>query len=835
MFAKDVPFYKTMSFKALWILGMMLAVVVVTIVYVLDTTGNSMVRDSANQRVEAQVETVAQSLGQLSNSVSTVALSLAESLSLDDSDALIEQKLANMFSNPNIRDVVASGGFWPEPYLYDEKKVKASVFIAIKEDGTFYRIHDYNQTEAAPYQLSEWYAPARYARNSAYWSRSYIDPYTNEPMVTCSVPIFRDARFVGVVTIDVRLERLQAFLTRSGEKLGGYMLMLDRSGAMMSFPEAKYAADPSFTPLPSVKEMASTIPDFSELALVISQATQGERLLRQSNPNVMDLAKAIVSTSPDIDLGYAVSVASGLIPNQSVFRSTERLFIHRLEDDPILDETTLVFGRTLPDTDWTLVGSLPERLLLVEATQLKNDLFFAMALVAIVLVCITYASIHVQIVRPMARVRNALTQQNPNEPYSPIDYPEKDELGMLVSEFNQLSSSLVEARERAIEAARAKQLFLANISHEIRTPMNGILGAASLMQDEPMSARQAEYLSVIAHSSRGLMALINDILDFSKMESNHLKLEEAPFDLEKLGKYVHDLMLPTINNKPQLAFEFRYGENCPRRFLGDAHRIEQVMLNLVSNALKFTENGLVSLSVAMQSENGGYTGVCIRVKDTGVGIAPEKHKMIFDEFQQADTSTTRQFGGSGLGLAITKQLVDLMGGSISVESQLGRGSEFCVFLPLQIEKNSADLKGRELLKQHNSAFAGKHCLLVEDNTINLMIAEKMLAKFGFTVDKATDGVSAVEKASIRGYDIIFMDIQMPMMDGLEATRRIRASDNFNQGTPIVAMTANVLKDDIWRCISNGMQGHIGKPLRENDIYSASIKALSAEMDASVSR
>ncbi|WP_442788897.1 ATP-binding protein [Grimontia sp. NTOU-MAR1] len=830
MFTKDVPWYKTMSFKAQGILGMMLAVVVVTIVYVLDTTGNSMVRDSTNQRVEAQVETVAQSLGQLSNSVGTIALSLANSLSLEDTDAEIEKQLASMFRNPNIRDMVASGGFWPEPYLYKADAVKSSVFIAINDDGSYHRINDYNKVDATPYQLSEWYAPARYARDKVYWSRAYIDPYTNEPMVTCTVPMFREKQFVGAVTIDVKLERLQAFLTRSGEKLGGYMLMFDRGGAMMSFPEAKYSDDPSLTPLPSVKEIAASEPDFAELALVISQATQGERLLRQNDQNVMELAKAMVASSPEIDLGYAVSVASDLMPNLSVFKSTERLFIHKLETDPILDETTLVFGRTLPDTNWTLVGALPERLLLVEATKLKNDLFFAMALVAVVLMCITYVSIHFQIVRPMAKVRNALIQQKGDAPFSPIDYPEKDELGMLVSEFNQLSSNLVETRERAIGAARAKQLFLANISHEIRTPMNGILGAASLMQDEPMSGKQAEYLSVIAHSSRGLMSLINNILDFSKIESNHLKLEEAPFDLEKLGRYVRDLMLPTINDKPQLAFEFSYQDACPRRFLGDAHRIEQVMLNLVSNALKFTENGVVSLSISMQQEIGGYTGVCIRVKDTGVGIPPEKHQVIFDEFQQADASTTRKFGGSGLGLAITKQLIDLMSGTIGVDSKLGRGTEFEVFLPLQIEKNGCDAKGKEILKQHNGAFRGKHCLLVEDNAINLMIAEKMLAKFGFTVDKATDGVAAVDKARIQGYDIIFMDIQMPMMDGLEATRQIRSTNNFNQYTPIVAMTANVLKDDIWRCISNGMQGHIGKPLRENDIYVACAKVLSAEIE-----
>ncbi len=239
---------------------------------------------------------------------------------------------------------------------------------------------------------------------------------------------------------------------------------------------------------------------------------------------------------------------------------------------------------------------------------------------------------------------------------------------------------------------------------------------------------------------------------------------------------------------------------------------------------------MVRLRVETKKESGGYTGVVILVQDTGVGIPADKHQLIFDEFQQADTSTTRRFGGSGLGLAITKQLVELMGGSISVSSEVGRGSQFEVFLPLQIEKDGIDLKGKELLRQHNNAFSGKHCLLVEDNAINLMIAEKMLSKFGFIVDKATDGITAVDKATIRGYDIIFMDIQMPLMDGLEATRQIRATENFNQHTPIVAMTANVLKDDIWRCISNGMQGHIGKPLRENDIYSACVKALSAEIE-----
>ncbi|PKF50997.1 hybrid sensor histidine kinase/response regulator [Enterovibrio nigricans] len=817
-----------MSFKALGILGLMLAVVVITIVYVMETTGDSMVRDSANQRVEAQVENVARTLGQLSNNVSTVALSLADTLEITDTQEDIEHTLAVMLNNENIRSVVASGGFWPEPHIYTSGKSKASVFIAFNEDGSYQRIDDYNSDIARPYHIEEWYAPTRFVRGAAYWSRAYIDPYTKESMVTCSVPIIKEGDFYGVVTIDVRLAKLQAFLSRSGEKLGGYLAMFDRGGRLMSYPNS--VAPPDKEQLPTVLEIAGNDSRFSELALVISSAMQGERLALQRNANIQDLAEQIVTATPDINFGYALSIAAELNPDKGVFQDTEKLFIHQLERDPVLNEPTLVLARLLPGTNWMLIGALPERLLKVEATTLKNDLFFAMSLVALLLVGATYLAIHFHIVRPMARVRHALIAQGSEGPYSPINYDEKDELGMLVQEFNQLSANLVETRERAVEAARAKQLFLANISHEIRTPMNGILGATSLMQDEGMSGKQAEYLSVIAHSSRGLMSLINNILDFSKMESNHLKLEEAPFDLQEVGRYVRDLMLPTIQNKPQLAFDFHYDKDCPHRFIGDAHRIEQVVLNLVSNALKFTDTGLVNLRVGINRQQERYAGVVISVVDTGVGIAPDKFDVIFDEFQQADTSTTRQFGGSGLGLAITKQLVELMGGEIFISSEVGRGSQFDVTLPLQIEEHSSDEKGREMLKEHADAFKGKHCLLVEDNAINMMIAEKMLCKFGFTVDKAIDGVEAIDKVSLQGYDIIFMDIQMPRMDGLEATRQIRASDGFNKRTPIVAMTANVLKDDIWRCISNGMQGHIGKPLRENDIFSVCVKAMSSEVE-----
>ena len=552
--------------------------------------------------------------------------------------------------------------------------------------------------------------------------------------------------------------------------------------------------------------------------MVFSHALQTQYLKQLADPKIHKIAKTLVASSPDIDLNYALSIAHELLPDHSVFRGSERLFIHHLSNDTLLNEPTLVLARVLPETNWILIGALPERFLVAETATLKNDLFFSMLLVALLLVVVTYVAIHFYIVRPVGRVRNALMEQVKSASFSPIEYKGQDELGMLVNEFNQVSSNLNETRERAIEAARTKQLFLANISHEIRTPMNGILGAAALMKDENMSPKQAEYLSVITHSSRGLMSLINNILDYSKIESNHLILEQAPFDLEEVGRYVRDLMLPTIKDKKDLIFDFYYPKEAPTCFVGDAHRIEQVILNLVSNALKFTEKGRVSLTMNINHPDEHQVGAVISVTDSGVGISQDKFDLIFEEFQQADLSTTRQYGGSGLGLAITKQLVELMGGEISLTSTIGKGSRFCVCLPLVVQRNHCRGDSSYHTDRQVIDFVGMTCLLVEDNQINMMIAEKMLLKMGFHVVKAEDGLDAVIKVNQLQFDVIFMDIQMPHMDGLEATQKIRRTRNLNQDTPIIAMTANVTKDDIWRCKRHGMQEHIGKPLRIEDIY-----------------
>lgn len=809
--------YNSIKFKALMLFCLMLLVVFIAISYVLNTTGKDIVHHSAEQRVQAHVELVAQRLSQQTDNIQSVAKSLAGILNENDSVKDIEQKILAILTNDGLQGIVASGGFWPEPYTLNPTQAKASVFISFDENGHYQKIDDYNFATARPYHIEEWYAPARFFKKNVYWSRAYIDPYTKEAMVTLSTPVYFKSIFSGVVTIDVKLDKIQTYLQLSGHEFSGYFIAFDRVGRMMSYPENAIENTNDLSLLPQISSLVDNNPQFSTLALITNYAKQFAYFNRSSDPTLFSLATQLVSTSSDIDLSFAFSIAKQLVEEKPFFSKPAPVFIHHLENDPILKERSIVFGQNLRDTHWLLVGVLPERLLLLEATELKNDLFFGMILIALLLMSVSYAAIYLYIVKPMVKVRETLMEKN--EPYVPLNsvyFHQKDELGMLINEFNQLGSYLIQTKEFALEAIHAKQLFLAHISHEIRTPLNGILGATALMQEDSMSTKQAEYLSVIGHSSRRLMSIVNNILDFNQIDSSYLELKNEVFSLDKVGQYVYDLMLPTIYHKPKLRFNYQFDLACPKWVIGDAHRLEQIILNLISNALKFTDKGEVILSIKGQRFSLQYLDIIIAVSDTGVGIALDKLHSIFDKFKQADLATKHQFGSSGLGLAVTQQLVNLMKGEIQVSSDVGLGSRFEVHirLPLaQTKKNNLS----QIAKSRVNKFSNKRCLFVEDNVINLMVGEKLLSKLGFIVDKAVDGLQAIEKTKQQIYDIILMDIQMPHMDGLEATRQIRADDNLNKITPIIAMTANEFKQDMWRCINNGMQGHINKPLYENEM------------------
>lgn len=632
----------------------------------------------------------------------------------------------------------------------------------------------------------------------------YIFTTSRELGMSCAMTMPNRA---GVFSVNVTLKNMNDMLRESFVIPAGYLFLLDDEQRVVAFSSDNPLQEAHTGSLLPLKEV--TIPEVHDAYELLK--SNGFELLRHQQ-YILDNREYFLQNTPFM-MGTQEMNLLFLVPCDLYTNFADRLFFDStifaifafLLTTPLvillarrvsisLNRLVLVTERIASET--TPSSSQPEPSCVVEVNQLGKSIF---------------------IMERTINDRNTALRQL---------------MGQLETRVQERTGELNEARQRAEEASMAKGTFLATMSHEIRTPMNAIIGFIHLFETANLNDRQRDQLAKIRLSAESLLTIINDVLDFSKIEARRLNIEHIAFELPAVIDAVHSIMGQAVEKK-KLELRISLSPQLPVRLVGDPTRLHQILLNLMSNAVKFTSAGYIALEVDLDpeqpEENAETPCICLRmrVSDTGIGIAAEHLEHLFKPFTQADQTVTRRFGGTGLGLVICKELAELMHGSIRVESTLGKGTTFTCRLLLNVatDQQAAVEMAQHSALEHLTEFSGARVLIVEDNEINQEIVMAMLEPSGLIIDLADNGRHCLELCAVNCYHAVLMDMQMPEMDGIEATRQLRTKVDaqgqplFSPETlPVIAMTANAMSEDRVLCMEAGMNDFISKPITPDMLY-----------------
>ncbi len=758
--------------------------------------------------------------------------------SLPKDPEIFKQTISNIIDEQTVKAYVAGGGIWPEPYWFDNESIRRSFFWGRNEKGALEYYDDYNDPKGNGYHGEEWYVPARFVnKDSCYWSKSYVDPYSYQPMVTCTVPMLNDGEFSGVSTIDLKLEGLSHILSENMKTVGGYAFIVDRNDRFIAFPDeskvqfgAQGKDELERRTYIDIDQMEKRFPVFQELYEKIKKTEEkyGDTSSKAKNIDKEKISDYLSENSYQIDHKGADLIANYITTKRDVLNSKDTLVDHyyeQISNDILLGEKSYISIFHLKDTGWTLVLVTPFQQLVGNANKITWQISFIILCAFVVILSGFFYAIRSVLIMPMQDIIQRLRQSSVEEEnFCFLDEQKSNEIGEISRWYNTRTRELIHAKRLAEQANRAKSEFLANMSHELRTPLNSIIGMTAIqLEDTKEGTEVHEASKIIYKSSFSLLNIVDDILDLSKIEAQQMILEKIGFDFNSIIHDSIESMAPVFSQKGiSLNCSFKNG-NVPY-IKGDPVRVQRILMNLLSNAAKYTLEGCVDLTVEYTLQDNNFLYLKCSVTDTGIGIPEDKVDLIFQKFAQADETTTRKFGGTGLGLTITKELVEMMDGEIGVESKSGIGSTFWFQIPFEITSELSDNDSNTPKNAHDAhepnKIKGAKILVAEDHKLNQLFITKLLNRFGVDFDIVDDGIKAVEAYKSGQYDLILMDCHMPEKNGYQATQDIRDIElKTDKHIPIIALTADAMSGTREKCMTAGMDEYTSKPIDGNLLYS----------------